>query len=361
MSREFYDILGVDKTASENEIKKAYRKQAIKYHPDKSPEDKKEEYTEKFKELTEAYEVLSDSKKREMYDRFGKDAAMGNGGPGMNPFDLFNQFFGEGGMPGMSGMQGGQFGGMGGFSGMDGIPEEFAQQFHNMPGGFSMRFGGNGFSGMNQRKASNIQQVINITLEEGYKGISKSISYNRDNNGKREQINKNIEIPEGCGSNIKMVEKGFGNIKEDFEDGDLEIIVKVDDHKLFKVSNNNLVILKKIKIGSSLTGFKFKVKLLDGSNINIKIKGPIYNNDIRVINGYGIKDLRSQRIGDLIIKFEVDKEYVLNKQQIKILKSCLPTDNFSSCEGETIEALDPELNDNDSEDERPQNVQCQQS
>ena len=359
MSREFYDILGVDKNASENEIKKAYRKLAIKYHPDKSPEDKKEEYTEKFKELTEAYEVLSDSKKREMYDRFGKDAAMGDGGPGINPFDLFNQFFGEGGMPGM---HGGPFGGMGGFAGMDGLPEEFAQQFHSMPGGFSMRFGGNGFPGMNQRRASNIQQVINITLEEGYKGISKNISYNRDNNGKQEKITKTIEIPEGCGSNIKMVEKGLGNIKEDLEDGDLEIIVKVDDHKLFKVTNNNLVILKKIKIGSSLTGFKFKVKLLDGSNINIKIKGPIYNNDIRVIKGYGLKDLRTQRKGDLIIKLEVDKEFILNKQQIKILKSCLPTDSFPSCDGEIIEAFDPEfLNDDDSEDEGPQNVQCQQS
>ena len=357
MSTEFYDILGVNKSASENEIKKAYRKLAVKYHPDKSPADKKEEYTEKFKEITEAYEILSDSKKREMYDRFGKDAAMGDGGPGVNPFDLFNQFFGEGGMPGMHG----PFGGMGGFQGMEGMPEGFAQM-HGMPGGFSMRFGGNGFPGANRRrKATNVQHIINITLEEGYRGLTKNINFTRNRNGKNENVSKTIKIPEGCGSNIKMVEKGMGNIKDDLEDGDLEIVVMVSDHNTFKVSDNNLVILKKIKIGNSLTGVKFKVKLLDGTNINIKVKGPIYNEDIRVMKGYGLKDFRSHRSGDLVIKFEVDKEFVLNKQQIKILKSCLPMESFSTCDGETVEAIDPEIFNNDSDDEGPQNVQCQQS
>ena len=82
MSSEYYDILGLKRNCSESEIKKA----------DKSPEDKKEEYTEKFKELTEAYEVLSSSEKREIYDKFGKDAVQGNGGgPNINPFDIFNE------------------------------------------------------------------------------------------------------------------------------------------------------------------------------------------------------------------------------------------------------------------------------
>merc|ERR1711991_316645 len=97
MNTEYYELLGISRDANESEIKKAYRKLAIKYQPDKSPEDKKEEYTEKFKEISEAYEVLSDSDKRKKYDMFGKDAAnMGDGGmPGGDPFDIFKQFFGD--------------------------------------------------------------------------------------------------------------------------------------------------------------------------------------------------------------------------------------------------------------------------
>ena len=157
MSEEFYKLLGIAKNANDSEIKKAYRKLAVKYHPDKSPADKKEEYTEKFKEITEAYEILCDPKKRQIYDKFGKEAALGNdnngpGGGGVNPFDIFNQFF--------AGHGGG--GGSGGFPEM---PEGF-QQFHSMgggmPRGFSARFGGNNFT---QRKSSNVQYIINITLD----------------------------------------------------------------------------------------------------------------------------------------------------------------------------------------------------
>ena len=156
MSEEFYKLLGIAKNANDSEIKKAYRKLAVKYHPDKSPADKKEEYTEKFKEITEAYEILCDPKKRQIYDKFGKDAALGNdnngpGGNGVNPFDIFNQFFDS-------------HGGGGGGGGFPEMPEGF-QQFHSMgggmPRGFSARFGGNNFT---QRKASNIQYIINITL-----------------------------------------------------------------------------------------------------------------------------------------------------------------------------------------------------
>ena len=123
MSNEYYDVLGINKNCSESEIKKAYRKLAMKYHPDKSPDDKKNEYTEKFKEISEAYEVLSNPEKKKLYDQFGKDAVNNNdGGPNINPFDIFNEIFGNGGgMPGMSGFPPGvhvRMGGMGGMGGM---------------------------------------------------------------------------------------------------------------------------------------------------------------------------------------------------------------------------------------------------
>ena len=131
---EYYDILGVDKSSDQKAIKKAYRKKALKYHPDKAPEDKKDEYQEKFKEISEAYSVLTNPKKKELYDSIGKEGLEGMGGGGPNPFDIFNQIFGSG-FPGMPGMSGGlppgvrvHVGGMPGMSG--GFPFGRGQSFH---------------------------------------------------------------------------------------------------------------------------------------------------------------------------------------------------------------------------------------
>ena len=359
MSENFYNLLGIAKNANDSEIKKAYRKLAVKYHPDKSPADKKEEYTEKFKEITEAYEILGDPKKRQIYDKFGKEAALGNDnngpGGGVNPFDIFNQFFaGHGG---------------GGFAEM---PEGF-QQFHSMgggmPRGFSARFGGNNFT---QRKASNVQYIINITLEEGYNGIKKEIVYNITNNNKHQEKRETIEIPKGCCQKIKMMKQGFGNKKDDLEDGDLEIIVNIIEHELFKVNQNNLIHEKKIKFGTSLLGCKFSLKMLDDENININIVGQIFNDEIRVIKNKGCIDLRSGQRGDLIIKFEVEKCGYLSNSEIEKLKTIFEFDNFivSSDMVEhnalTLNELENNDNDNDSGDNfshgmSGENVQCAQS
>jgi DnaJ-class molecular chaperone len=360
MSENFYNLLGIAKNASDTEIKKAYRKLAIKYHPDKSPADKKEEYTEKFKEITEAYEILGDSKKRQIYDQFGKEAALGNdtNGPGrggVNPFDIFNQFFGG---------QGGQGGGF------PEMPEGF-QQFHSMggggmPRGFSARFGGNNFT---QRKATNIQYILNITLEEGYNGIKKEIVYNIINNNKQEEKKEMIEIPMGCCQKIKMMKQGFGNKKDGLEDGDLEIIVNIMEHELFKVNQNNLIYEKKIKFGTSILGCTFSLTMLDGDNININIVGQIFNDEIRVIKNKGCVDLRSGQKGDLIIKFEVEKCGYLSSSEIEILKTIFEFDNFvvSSDKVEEYTAMTlNELENNDDDDDFPpsmsgENVQCAQS
>ena len=95
-STKFYDILGISKDASDNDIKRAYKKSALKYHPDRNPNNK-EEAENKFKEIGKAYSVLSDPKKKQIYDQFGEDALNGDGGqPGMSPFDIFEQMFSAG-------------------------------------------------------------------------------------------------------------------------------------------------------------------------------------------------------------------------------------------------------------------------
>lgn len=138
--RDYYEVLGVSKTASDDEIKKAYRKLAMKYHPDRNPDNAEAE--EKFKEAPEAYEVLSDSEKRSMYDRMGHNAFEGG--------------FGGGG------------GGFGGFS-----AEDIFSQFGDIFGG---AFGGGGRQ-QRQRRGSDLRYVMELTLEEAVKGVKKTITF----------------------------------------------------------------------------------------------------------------------------------------------------------------------------------------
>ena len=134
--RDYYEVLGVAKTASDDEIKKAYRKLAMKYHPDRNPENPEAE--EKFKEASEAYEVLSDSEKRSMYDRMGHQAFEGGGfGGGFSAEDIFSQF-------------GDIFGGA---------------------------FGGGGRSQQRARRGSDLRYVMELTLEEAVKGVKKTITF----------------------------------------------------------------------------------------------------------------------------------------------------------------------------------------
>ncbi len=136
--RDYYEVLGIAKTASDDEIKKAYRKLAMKYHPDRNPDNAEAE--EKFKECAEAYEVLSDSEKRSMYDRMGHNAFEG-------------------------GMGGGGFGG--GFS-----AEDIFSQFGDIFGG---AFGGGGRGQQRARRGSDLRYVMELTLEEAVKGVKKPL------------------------------------------------------------------------------------------------------------------------------------------------------------------------------------------
>ncbi len=352
MNNEYYDLLGVSKSAEEKEIKKAYRKLAVKYHPDKSPEDKKEEYTKKFQSISEAYEVLSDPEKRKKYDMFGKEAANmedGHGGPGMNPFDMFKDFFGnEGG----------------------GMPDGF-QQFHmggGMPGGMH----GGGFHPFGQqfrnnmyKRASNIQINMNITLEQGYKGGKRKIEYTREINTKKERVSIIVEIPQGTGNSIKMVQQGMGNKKDGHKDGDLEIIIQVQPHNVFKVKQNHLIIEKKIEFGTSLLGTSFGVVLLDGKSINVHIDGPIFDDDHKMIDSIGLVDKMGRR-GSLIIVFKVNKDIKLTQQQKEVIEKNFKIDQYARLNGPTLKASNLRSYDDDDDDDHHggmngQNVQCAQS
>ena len=346
---DYYTLLGLTKSASETEIKKSYRKLAIQYHPDKSPAEKKDEYTKKFQEISEAYEVLSDPEKRKRYDMFGKDAANmegGFGGPGMNPFDMFKDFFGnEGEMP--PGFQSFHMGGMPG-----GMPAGFQHFGNHFSNGFGQQFRPN-----MPRKASNIQIPIPITLEQGYKGGKRKIEYTRENDVKKERITLTIEIPKGTGSSIKIVRQGFGNKKSGLVDGDLEIIVQVQPHKVFKVKQNHLILEKELEIGSSLLGITFGIVLLDGKSINIHIRGPIFDDDQKIVENVGLLDERGTR-GSLIILLKINKNFSLTLKQKEMIEKYLPMNPHTRINGPTLRAEDLQQYE---DSQHGQNVQCAQS
>ena len=338
MSEEYYNTLGVNKNATSAEIKKEYRKLAIKYHPDKNPGNTEAE--DKFKEISEAYEVLSDPQKKDIYDKFGKDAVQGKGGPQMNPFDIFNDIFG------------------GGAGGMPGMPPGVNIHMGGMGGPFNFH------ANMRRRQSSDIVTRVMVTLEEVFTGTSKEIKATRNNKGKTEEVNMKINIPAGCSNNVKMVKRGEGNVEEDLEQGNLVIVVTYEDHPVFDVSDNHLVIRKKVKFGTSLLGTKFHVQLLDGKDINLDFDGPIFNEDLRVVKGLGLPSMNGRQSGDLVVKFEVEKELIFTKEQIKLITENFPIDKFQVEECEDVKAVDPETFNNiddDNEDETGHpGVQCAQ-
>ena len=327
---DFYQILGVSKNATNNEIKKAYRKLAIKYHPDKSSDENKEENTKKFQEISEAYEVLSNDKKREIYDKYGKEGLNNNGGPNINPFDIFNEIFGNGGM-----------------SGMGGIP----RGVHVNVGNFQ-NFGFN-----RVKKAENVIRKIEISLDELFQEITKEINVKRKNNDKEEEFKLKIKIPKGCDNNIKMVHKGKGNIKDDYVNGDLIIIIKHKKHPIYQVVNNNLILNKKIKFGTSIIGSIFVIEYIDKKKYNVCFDGIIKNNDIKIIKNMGIPSLNNQR-GDLVIKFEVEKPSIEDSKKLnEFVKLNMKVDNFDINEGgKTL--LAQEVEDEQEEGNNQSNVQC---
>jgi len=338
---EYYDLLGVSKDTDNKLIKKAYRKLALKYHPDKAPEEKKKEYEDKFKQISEAYSILSDPEKRELYDKFGKEAVNGAGGQGANPFDIFNQIFGSG------------FGGFGGSG--------FPPGVHVRMGGMGGMGGPFGFHQTNfVQKTRDTIIRLKISLNDVYKGTTKDIKFKRNIEGKIKESNIKINIPSGCENGVKMVKKGSGNKLKDHEPGDLIIVIMHEDHALYKLSDNHIVMDKSISFGSSLIGFKFTTKHISGEIMTINIDGPIEEGDLRVIKGKGVPHMRTNAVGDFVIRFSVDKQFTLTKEQKELLQIIFPVDKFPvNSNAKEYDSVDPK-NVQEEEDGQGQNVQCAQ-
>ena len=334
MGKDYYNILNLNKNASDSEIKKAYRKLAIKWHPDKNPENK-ENAEKKFKEISEAYQILSDPEKKKIYDQFGEEGLSGMGG-GMdsNPFDIFQSFFGSN--PGMGG--GGAFRTQTfsngnttfTFSSNSGMPRnmnEFNDPFQNDI--FQQFFGGNRNMFQKIKREPQIYE-IKCTLDMVYNGFKKTLKLHRKRYDEdTKQINKiekiiPLNIPKGISDNRKIVLEQEGDCLGPNEiPGDIIINLRIMPHVDFVKDGDNLIYTKEISLKDSLIGMNFDVKHLNEKKINVKIDNIITPNYEKIILKEGLPIFQSSEYGNLIIRFKINYPTSLSNKQIEELKKIL--------------------------------------
>lgn len=276
-TRDLYDILGVSKTASESEIKSAYRKAALKWHPDKN---KEAGATEKFKEVNEAYEVLSNKDKRAKYDQFGH-AAFG-GGTGYNPYgqqsgNPFSSYYSAGGNINFEDL----FGGQGGFSDPFDI--------------FSSFFGG----GQNRTRESRTRYSMQLDFMEAAKGVEKTIVHQ----GKQ----YTIKIPAGVDDGNRMR----------FDNFDVSFVVKPS--KTFKREGADVIVNQEIPLTTAILGGNVDIPTLDGE-LTVHVKPGTQPETVVRLSGRGIKHLNSTRHGDLYIRYFVKIPTKLSSRQKTLLR-----------------------------------------
>lgn len=288
--RDYYEVLGVSKNASDDEIKKAYRKLAIKYHPDKNPGDKEAEA--KFKEINEAHDVLSDKQKRARYDQFGHAGVGGAGG-------------------GFGGFSGNPFGQAGGFN-YNG--QTFNFDFGN--GGIFDDIIGNifGFGGARRpRRGADMQTSVTITFEEAIFGTTKSVSLNGES--------LKIKIPAGIddGMSIRIRGKGGPAPEGGTEPGDLYVRVRVKPHK--SLTREGIIILSEqtIDMVDAALGCEIEVETVDGP-ITMKVPAGTQSGTPFKLSGHGVPFRADGDRGPHIVTVLVETPKNLSKKQKELLE-----------------------------------------
>lgn len=352
--RDYYEILGVSKSASADEIKKAYRKLAIQYHPDKNPDNPEAE--EKFKEAAEAYEVLSNPEKRQRYDQFGHQGLGGNGGfggGGMNMEDIFSQF-------------GDIFGG----------------------GGFGSFFGGGGGSGRRTKKGTNLRVKLKLNLQEIANGVEKKIKVKRhvvapgvtfktcttcqgtgqikkvvntmlgqmvsasncgvcggsgqivdkkpaeaDSRGlvvKEEVIS--INIPGGVAEGMQLSMSTKGNEIPGGIPGDLLIVIEEIEDKVLQRDGNNVIYDLYVSFIDAALGASVEVPTIDG-RVKIKVEPGTQSGKMLRLKGKGVKDINGYSRGDQLIMVNIWTPTQLTKEERQTLESLRESPNFRPSPG----------------------------
>ncbi len=305
--KDYYKILGVDKGASTEEVKKAFRKLALKYHPDKNQGDPQAE--EKFKEINEAYAVLSDAEKRKQYDRFGSEGfdqrfSQEDIYRGFDPRDIFSDL-------GLTGdILSRIFGG-----GRGGPRSGTYQTFHFGPGGFHQAdFEGFGRPGPPPRGADLVYELP-VSLQEVMTGASKTIAYHRG--GSSERVT--VRIPAGIQEGKKLRLAGKGEVGPGGEPGDLYIKIKVNPDPDFEVDEADLTTSLEVTFSQAVLGSEQTISTLDGKRLSVKVpKGAQSGQKLR-LKGHGLPRLDGGGRGDLYARLKVAVPKRLSRRQKELI------------------------------------------
>ncbi|RJX33406.1 MAG: J domain-containing protein [Desulfurivibrio sp.] len=303
---DYYKVLGVAKDASADEIKKAYRKLALKYHPDRNQGNKESE--EKFKEANEAYAVLSDAEKRKQYDTFGSAGFQQR----YSQEDIFrNSDIGS-----ILREFGINFGGMGGGFSSGGFRTFSSGGRSPFDDVFSQGGGpaGRGFRPQSPVKGQDLSLELSISLEEVMSGAEKTISLGRGG----EKVT--VKIPSGIESGKKLRVTGKGSPSPmGGQAGDLYLHIKVEPHSVFVREGNNLVIEKAIPFSAAVLGTEIDVPTLNGKQFKVKVPAGIQPQSKLRLKGHGLPAGPHGPHGDILVKVTVEVPKKLNKAQKKLL------------------------------------------
>ena len=316
---EYYKLLGISKTATPDEIKKAYRKLALKHHPDRNPGNKDAE--EQFKKISEAYAVLSDPEKRKQYDTYGsadfhQRFSQEDIFRGSNLNDILREFgFNLGGM-----------GGMGGFSGMGGrtsfrssgggSPFDFFSQQQAGPQSFGGSCGGS-CNSQRPTKGNDLTMDLSVSLEDILHGAEKTIVMRHT--GKSEKVS--VKVPPGIEEGKKLRISGHGSPSPmGGAAGDLFLKIHLQPHPLFSREGANLVVRRQVSFSGAAMGTTIEVPTLEGKKLKVKV-APGTQSDAKLrLKGKGLPISAKGERGDLMVKIEIDVPKNLTDKQRELIE-----------------------------------------
>ena len=354
--RDYYEVLGVDKSASADQIKSAYRKLAVKYHPDKNKGDKGAE--EKFKEASEAYHVLSNSERKQNYDNFGH-AAFENGGGGRGGFgnfdfsnhfsDIFEDFFGEGFGGGRRSRRSNTRGSDLRYDLSISLEEAFFGKKQNIKFSTSEKCnicsGSGSKPGHQAGKCSMCGGHGQVRSSQGFftvqqtcpqcAGAGEEITHpcsSCNGQGKTQASKKlSVTIPKGVddGTRIRLSGKGEAGSRG-ASSGDLYLFINVHSHDLFKRSDENLFFECPVSIADAALGTSIEIPTIDGGKAKIKIPAGTQSGKQFRLRGKGMPYMRGNEFGDLYVQVNTEVPISLNKEQKDLLEKFREIENEKS-------------------------------
>lgn len=352
MAEDYYQTLGVARNASPEEIKAAFRKLALKYHPDRNPGSKESE--RKFKELNEAYGVLSDPEKRTAYDQFGRAGVSGQGAGGGTPFD-FNDVFGDifesffGGGPSRRGARARRGADLryemairleDAYHGAQ-IPLEYSRT-ENCP---SCR-GTGAKSGSGLKRCPSCRGSGRIQYAQGFFSLSQTCSNCGGEGsvvespcsachgaGKVRRAHKiTVKVPPGVGDGTTLRVQGAGEAGPGGSpSGDLYVVLKVKDHPRFTRSGDDLIFERAISFPQAALGCSVEIPILNGQKARVKVPAGVQEGTVLRIKEQGMPRLNTGKHGDLLIKIHIDVPRTLTEEQKKLLR------DLAQAMGEAVE------------------------